>query len=199
MKKFISIFSVIMIFILLFSGCTQETEKEPENTPSPEPTTTPAPTPSNEPTNTPEPPENPENPVDSSVLKGKKLTMINIWATYCGPCINEMPFLGEISKEYADKDFQIIGIALDVVDYYTGGLSESQISLAKDIINRTGADYLHLVPSESLYNAKLSQVTSIPETIFVDENGCQVGESVIGGRSKEAWIEIIENRLEQVQ
>lgn len=191
MKKFISIFSVIMIFILLFSGCTQETEKEPENTENIN-------TASGVLSNFTSVDIN-GNPVDSSVLKGKKLTMINIWATYCGPCINEMPFLGEISKEYADKDFQIIGIALDVVDYYTGGLSESQISLAKDIINRTGADYLHLVPSESLYNAKLSQVTSIPETIFVDENGCQVGESVIGGRSKEAWIEIIENRLEQVQ
>lgn len=191
MKKFISIFSVIMIFILLFSGCTQKTEKEPENTENIN-------TASGVLSNFTSVDIN-GNPVDSSVLKGKKLTMINIWATYCGPCINEMPFLGEISKEYADKDFQIIGIALDVVDYYTGGLSDSQISLAKDIINRTGADYLHLVPSESLYNAKLSQVTSIPETIFVDENGCQVGESVIGGRSKEAWIEIIENRLEQVQ
>ena len=56
------------------------------------------------------------NQVDESVFKGKKLTMINIWATYCGPCINEMPALGKISREYAGEGFQIIGIPVDGID-----------------------------------------------------------------------------------
>lgn len=188
MKKIISFISIVMILIFAFSGCGTNTQDKPEDVNTANGvlssfTTT----------------DIDGKSVDASVFKGKKLTMVNIWATYCGPCINEMPHLGEISKEYADKDFQIIGIALDVVDYYTGGLSESQVALAKDIIAQTGADYLHIVPSDSLNNAKLYQVTSIPETIFVDENGCQIGESIIGAKTKEAWIEIIEDRLEQVK
>lgn len=137
------------------------------------------------------------NAVDASVLGGKKLTMVNIWATFCGPCINEMPDLGKISEEYADKGFQIIGIPVDVVDYY-GNIDASQVELAKDIIDETGAVYLHILPSVSLNQAKLSQVTSVPETIFVDENGNQVGESYIGSRSEEQWKEIIDGLMENM-
>lgn len=137
------------------------------------------------------------NAVDASVLGGKKLTMVNIWATFCGPCINEMPDLGKISEEYADKGFQIIGIPVDVVDYY-GNIDASQVELAKEIIDETDADYLHILPSVSLNQAKLSQVTSVPETIFVDENGNQVGESYIGSRSEEQWKEIIDGLMENM-
>ncbi len=137
------------------------------------------------------------NTVNQSVFKGKKLTMVNIWATFCGPCINEMPDLGKISEDYADKGFQIIGIPVDVVDYY-GNIDESQVELAKDIIDETGAVYLHILPSASLNQAKLSQVTSVPETIFVDENGNQVGESYIGSRSMAQWKEIIDGLMENM-
>lgn len=137
------------------------------------------------------------NAVNQSVFKGKKLTMVNIWATFCGPCINEMPDLGKISEDYADKGFQIIGIPVDVVDYY-GNIDESQVELAKDIIDETGAVYLHILPSASLNQAKLSQVTSVPETIFVDENGNQVGESYIGSRSMAQWKEIIDGLMENM-
>ena len=188
MKKFISILLVILIFVLTFSGCATKQEENPDNE------NTAGGVLSNFTTT-----DINGNTVDSSVFKGKKLTMVNIWATYCGPCINEMPHLGEISKEYAGTDFQIIGVALDVVDYHNGGLSENQVALAKEIITETGADYIHIVPSESLNNAKLYQVTSIPETIFVDENGCQVGDSIIGSRTKEQWVGIIETYLEQVK
>lgn len=137
------------------------------------------------------------NAVDSSVFEGKKLTMINIWATFCGPCINEMPDLGKISEDYESKGFQIIGIPVDVVDYY-GNIDTNQVDLARDIIDETGADYLHILPSVSLNQAKLSRVTSVPETIFVDENGCQVGESYIGSRSEAQWKEIIDGLLENM-
>ena len=137
------------------------------------------------------------NTIDQSVLKGKKLTMVNIWATFCGPCINEMPDLGELNKEYSDKGFQIIGIPVDVTDYY-GNIDAGQIELAKDIIDETNADYLHILPSASLNQAKLSQVTSVPETIFVDENGNQIGESYIGSRSKQQWKEIVDGLMENM-
>ncbi len=134
--------------------------------------------------------------VDESILNGKKLTMINIWATYCGPCINEMPSLGEISKEYEDKGLQIIGIPIDVVDYY-GGADEQQIKLAKEIIEETGADYIHILPSVSLNEKVLNSVTAVPETIFVDEEGNFV-HSLTGARSKEDWQSVIDELLEQV-
>ncbi len=54
------------------------------------------------------------NLVSSSVLSESKLTMVNVWATYCNPCLREMPGLGELAKEYDPWDFQIIRIMSDV-------------------------------------------------------------------------------------
>ncbi len=137
------------------------------------------------------------NKVDQSILGGHKLTMVNIWATFCSPCIREMPDLGELHKEYADRGFQVIGIPADIANK-KGEISQTLLDEAIEIINITKADYLHIVPSLSLYAAKISRVSSVPETIFVDEFGNQVGESYIGARSRAAWAAIIEQLLEEV-
>ena len=63
----------------------------------------------------------------------------------------------------------------------------------------TGADYLHLLPSTDLMVAKLQYVSAVPETIFVDSQGNQVGESYLGARSKDQWIAIIDELLTQVE
>ena len=49
------------------------------------------------------------NAVDQGVFSEHKLTMVNIWATYCGPCISEMPDLGILAEEYEDKGLQVMG------------------------------------------------------------------------------------------
>lgn len=137
------------------------------------------------------------NEQTEAVLKDHKLTMINVWATFCGPCINEMPDLGEINKEYKDNGFQIIGIVSDAVDM-DGNPSSETIALANDIISQTGADYLHVLPSAALFEGPLRTLTVVPTTYFADENGVQVGETYTGGRTKEKWTEIIDSLLSQV-
>lgn len=50
--------------------------------------------------------------VDSSRLQGK-VTLLNFWATWCAPCRLETPWLVEFKKQYQDRGFEIVGIALD--------------------------------------------------------------------------------------
>lgn len=135
------------------------------------------------------------NKVDHTIFEGKKLTMVNIWATFCGPCINEMPDLEKISREYADKGFQIVGMVCDVTQKADGTYVESVLKDAEDVVKSTGVTYVNILPSVSLNEAKLSEVYTIPETIFIDENGKQVGESYIGSRSYEDWCNIIDGLL----
>lgn len=123
--------------------------------------------------------------------------MINIWGTFCSPCLQEMPALAELNQEYKDKGFQVVGIVVDAGDA-NGTIIESQVALAKEIVEKTGADYLHMLPSADLLEAKLKDVSAIPETIFVDQNGKIVGESYLGGKSKSDWKEIIEQTLKEV-
>ena len=136
-------------------------------------------------------------PIDQSVFEGKKLTMINVWATFCGPCIREMPDLGRLSTAYGEE-FQIIGIPLDVVDYRLIE-REEELTKAKEIITEADADYLHLIPSGSLSRLFLSEVQSVPTTVFVDGNGNQIGEIYVGAMSEKEWAEIIEALLAHVK
>lgn len=137
------------------------------------------------------------NAVNESILAGHKLTMVNIWATFCSPCIDEMPELGKLNAEYSDQGFQVVGIVIDTLDS-SGQISTSQLALANEIITSTSATYLHLLPSTDLITLKLKQVTAVPETFFVDENGNQIGESYLGSRSKNEWAVIIEDLLSEV-
>lgn len=134
------------------------------------------------------------NEVDQSLFTPHQLTMVNVWATYCPPCLHEMPILAELAEEYETKGVQIIGIVNDINFSNQQALSQS-VATAHHIIAQTGAYYTHLVPSEDLYNLRLKEVQVVPETFFVDSKGTIVGETVYGAKDKAGWIEIIDKTL----
>lgn len=133
------------------------------------------------------------NTVSSDIFTESKLTMVNVWATYCNPCLSEMPELGELAGEYDPGEFRLIGIISDVVE----GAAQEELDNAAELIEQTGADYSHLLLNQSLYNGMLSNVTAVPTTFFVDENGIILGR-VVGARNKSAWKEIIDELLEEL-
>lgn len=137
------------------------------------------------------------NTVDQSVLADYDLTMVNVWATFCRPCINEMPDLGELAQEYADQNVQIVGLVSDVLNT-DGTISEEQVQTARDVVEQTGANYLHLLPSQDLFGV-LGQISAVPTTFFVDSEGKQVGYAVISAQSKDKWVETIDAMLAEVQ
>lgn len=131
--------------------------------------------------------------MSADVFANSKLTMINVWATFCGPCINEMPDLGEIAREYDAAEFQMIGIVSDVIEGDADMLSE-----AKEIIEETGADYTHLLLNEELYMNLVGASDSVPTTYFFNQDGELLGY-LVGAQSKGVWEEIINGFLEEMQ
>lgn len=127
--------------------------------------------------------------VNEDIFSEADLTMVNIWGTFCRPCINEMPDLGEIADEYEDKGMQMLGVISDV--YETGDAT------AQEIIDKTGADYTHIILTEDIYNNYVYQVRGVPTTVFVDSEGRQVGDAIMGSKSKEKWIAIIEEKISE--
>lgn len=130
------------------------------------------------------------NEYTEDMLKGHKVTMINIWGTFCGPCIREMPELEEISEMYNEKDLKIIGLPGDLRGA-DGVVDEDLVAKALDIIDKTGAKYTMLIPSMEIETGVIRNVRFYPTTIFVDENGEHL-KFVEGAKSKEVWIEIID-------
>lgn len=131
------------------------------------------------------------NEVDQSVFANAKLTMMNIWATFCGPCINEMPELGELAAE-GGTDYQIIGVCADLNG------TEDMLEDAKEIVSQTKANYLHLQPAEDLYPV-LTASSSVPVTFFFDSEGKLVGKGILGAQDKDTWLQVISERLEMVK
>ena len=136
------------------------------------------------------------NAVDQSILEDYDLTMVNVWATYCTPCLQEMPDLGELASEYADKGVQILGLVSDVLNS-DGTISDSQVETAQEIVEETGASYQHLLPSADLLGL-LSQIYGVPTTFFVDSAGNQVGYAYVTAMEREQFEEIIDAALAEV-
>lgn len=116
--------------------------------------------------------------VDKSVLQNAPYTLIDIWATTCPPCITEMPELAELAAEYEGR-VQFLGIVSDATD-------EDTIELARSIVEKTGADYVSIVPDTALYTSLLSMIRYTPTKLIVDRNGVLVGEPIIGAQGKAA-------------
>lgn len=137
------------------------------------------------------------NPVNQDIFKDYDLTMINIWATFCGPCINEMPDLGEIHEAWKEKGVQVVGICVDAVDMDGTPFAEN-VEAAEYIVQETGADYLHILPTGDLTESLLPNVQVVPVTVFVDKDGKVVSEEFPGSRKRKQWEEIIEPLLAEV-
>ena len=133
------------------------------------------------------------NVVSQDVFSKSRLTMVNVWATYCNPCLKEMPSLGELAGEYDGADFQLIGVVSDVME----GQEGEALGQVADLIEETGASYPHLLLNESLYFGLLADVTAVPTTFFIDQNGV-VLDVVVGAMDKEAWKEKIDGLLENL-
>ena len=132
------------------------------------------------------------NTVTEAVFAESELTMVNVWATYCNPCLSEMPELGELAGEYRSDEFQIIGIVSDVQEE-----SEAEaVEYAAMLVEQTGAAYPHLLLNESLFRSMLSGVSAVPTTFFVNEKG-EVLDTVVGAMDKDSWKEKIDGLLKE--
>uniref|UniRef100_UPI004055D3C2 redoxin domain-containing protein n=1 Tax=Acetatifactor sp. TaxID=1872090 RepID=UPI004055D3C2 len=132
--------------------------------------------------------------INSDCFAESKLTMINVWATYCNPCLSEMPDLGEIASSYDIADFQMLGIVSDV----TNEADAADIEYAKELITETKANYPHLLLNESLYRNLVGGVEAVPTTFFVNQKSEVLGY-VMGAQTKEVWEEIINGLLAEEQ
>ena len=113
-----------------------------------------------------------------------KLTMVNVWATYCSPCLNEMPSLGEIAASYDESEFRIIGVVCDVEE----NASEKDIEYVKELIESTKADYTHLLLGDSLYTNLVGGVYVVPTTFFFNQKGECLGY-LESAYPKETWVQ----------
>lgn len=134
------------------------------------------------------------NEITQDIFAEHELTMVNVFATWCSPCVAEMPDLEELHQQIKDQDVGVVGIVLDVQNE-KGEIVDEDLKKALLLVEETGVTYPILLPDSSYLNGRLIGIVAIPETFFVDRNGNVVGKTYSGSRSLEDWTEIVEREL----
>jgi thiol-disulfide isomerase/thioredoxin len=99
------------------------------------------------------------NKFDWTSLKGKKV-ILSFWATWCSPCIQELPVLNKMSKELKDKNVQVIAVCTDGI---------TQAKKVKKIAKKSKLDLTILLSSSDVRGKY--QFTGIPSLFLINEKG----------------------------
>ena len=116
-----------------------------------------------------------------SELRGR-VVLLNLWATWCGPCRKEIPALGQLQKELGDKGLSVVGLSFEDD---AAGIKKFQKDFAMDYTVGVGDS-----PSRSdLY-------VGLPTTYVIDRNG-KLRKKITGERSLEAFTNEIKPLLDE--
>ena len=120
--------------------------------------------------------------VSLSSYKGKAL-LINFWATWCGPCKLETPWLVDLRNQYAAKGFEILGVSTDEIDRSDKQSFGEEKKEIASFVEQNHMPYPVLIEGDSL--SKLyGGLDAMPTSFFVDSSGTIVAAQM-GITSKE--------------
>ena len=110
-----------------------------------------------------------------------KVVLMNFWATWCGPCIQEMPFLTKLHEKYGDKELQIVAVSIDDSSSEVGPFA---------VKNKLNFPVVHSPALAEQLKAK-----PIPTTLFIDKQGRLRYRKVGFAEGDERDIEVVIREL----
>jgi peroxiredoxin len=88
-----------------------------------------------------------------------KVVLVNFWATWCGPCRQEMPLLNQMYQKYQASGFTLLGVNVD-----------DDSKNAATVVGKLGVSFPVLLDSEKKVS-KLYDLNSMPSTLIIDRDG----------------------------
>lgn len=124
-------------------------------------------------------------PTSLAAFRGK-FVLLNVWATWCPPCVEELPTLDRLQATLGGPGFEVVALSID-----RGGLP-----VVRDFFDRTSIK--HLQPYMDTFGDTLSNlaVAGVPLTLFIDREGREIGRK----SGPAAWdnprmVELIRRRM----
>ncbi len=88
-----------------------------------------------------------------------KTVLLNFWATWCGPCVQEMPALERLYQELHDQNFEIVAVSVD-----------DNVSAVREFVKKNGLSF-NVWHDPSFKSVRDFRVSGFPETFVIDRNG----------------------------
>lgn len=121
-----------------------------------------------------------EHRVTEAIFQEADLTLLNYWASWCGPCAEELPDLGELSA-LSEGRVQVVGVLLDGLTVSKDGESternEQEIEDALALMADAKAEYPLLMP-EGFLGMLSSVITAVPTTFLINRDGRAAGRGI---------------------
>ncbi len=118
-----------------------------------------------------------------------KVTLVNFWATWCGPCKRELPDLVALSNELASQNVKIIGVSVDQAPNVT--------DLVASFVSEHGITYQNVIANSDMEDA-FGNPRAIPTSFLVDAGG-NIVQTIVGMRNKEFYKQAITSILNEVK
>lgn len=116
--------------------------------------------------------------IDLNAYRGKIL-LLDFWATWCGPCIAELPNVKEVYDTFALDGFAVVGVSLDD--------AETATDRVRGVCERAGISWPQFIAGgnsgESKWKEELD-ISGVPATLLLDESGLLIGTNVRGAMLK---------------
>jgi thiol-disulfide isomerase/thioredoxin len=94
-----------------------------------------------------------------------RVTLVNLWATWCGPCRKEMPALAALQSAMGGKDFEVVAISVD----------RKGVEKSSEFLKEIGVSGLTLYADPSTAALNTLQAPGLPATVLIDRNGHEIG------------------------
>jgi ankyrin repeat protein/thiol-disulfide isomerase/thioredoxin len=121
-----------------------------------------------------------DNPISLALLRGR-VVLIDFWATWCGPCIGELPHLKRVAQTFADKPFTLLSISLD-----------DDLETARKMIREKDMTWTHVLEGGwgGTELPELYAVQGIPQLFLIDQNGNLAARGLRGQQVDTAVAEL---------
>ncbi|MEA4897861.1 MAG: TlpA disulfide reductase family protein [Christensenellaceae bacterium] len=126
------------------------------------------------------------NPVTNEIFAQNKVTLINLWGTWCGPCVAEIPDLQAVYELLKDEGVGIIGVVED---------ASGNEELVNEILNSNGVTYANIYPDEMFFDNFVSLCYAFPSSIIVDSEGNVIMPLIMGARGVEGFEKDLRSAL----
>jgi peroxiredoxin len=104
--------------------------------------------------------------VSLSDYKGK-VVLVNIWATWCPPCVDEMPSMEKLYQKFKGENFEILAVSID----------EPGLKAVAPFMKKSGLTFPALIDSEGAIKTVYG-ITGIPESFIIDQQGILIKKIV---------------------